>query len=340
MRRTRTVLANDSLLLLTAVIWGMAFVAQRMGMEHIGPFTYNAVRFALGALSLVPLILVRRARTHGAGGPARAAAAPAPAAGGFAGGAAPVGSLAAGLLAGGVLFVGASLQQIGLVFTTAGKAGFITGLYVVLVPLAGLLWGQRAGWSAWAGAVLSVAGLFLLSVTAAFAIERGDLFVLVGAFFWAAHVQVVGWLSPRTDPVKLSCVQFAVCSLASAGGTLLSERVVPAGILAAAWPIVYGGVLSVGIAYTLQVVAQRRAPPAHAAILLSLESVFAAIGGGLVLGERLGARGVAGCAIMFAGMILSQVPLIAASLAGNGLSPRSRRQRPGSPAKSGRNRHN
>jgi drug/metabolite transporter (DMT)-like permease len=326
MRRTRTVLANDSLLLLTAVIWGMAFVAQRMGMEHVGPFTYNAVRFALGALSLVPLIVVRRVRAAAAsaraGGALAAgvlAAAESPhAAGGADGAAVPVGSLAAGLLAGGVLFVGASLQQIGLVSTTAGKAGFITGLYVVLVPLAGLAWGQRAGWSAWAGALLSVAGLFLLSVTAAFTIGRGDLFVLVGAFFWAGHVQVVGWLSPRTDPVRLSCIQFAVCSLASAGGALLSEQVIPAGILAAAWPIVYGGVLSVGVAYTLQVVAQRRAPPAHAAIILSLESVFAAIGGSLVLGERLGARGVAGCAIMFAGMILSQVPLIAASLAGNG----------------------
>jgi drug/metabolite transporter (DMT)-like permease len=306
MRRTRTVLANDFLLLLTAVIWGMAFVAQRMGMEHVGPFTYNAVRFALGALSLVPLIVVRRARA--ARGPV-AAESPHDA-----GAAAPVGSLAAGLMAGAVLFVGASLQQIGLVYTTAGKAGFITGLYVVLVPLAGLLWGQRAGWGAWAGAVLSVAGLFLLSVNAAFTIERGDLFVLVGAFFWAAHVQVVGWLSPRTDPVRLSCLQFAVCSLASAAGALLTERVILAGILAAAWPIFYGGVLSVGIAYTLQVVAQRRAPPAHAAILLSLESVFAAIGGSGVRGERLGARGVAGCAIMFAGMILSQVPLIAASL--------------------------
>ena len=323
MRRTRTVLANDSLLLLTAIIWGMAFVAQRMGMEHVGPFTYNAVRFALGALSLAPLIVVRRARApvaspRVAGTPAAAKSLHAGAGSASAAdGVAPVGSLAAGLMAGGVLFVGASLQQIGLVFTAAGKAGFITGLYVVLVPLAGLLWGQRAGWSAWAGAVLSVAGLFLLSVTTAFTIERGDLFVLVGAFFWAAHVQVVGWLSPRTDPVRLSCIQFAVCSLASAGGALLSERVILAGILAAAWPILYGGVLSVGIAYTLQVVAQRRAPPAHAAILLSLESVFAAIGGSLVLGERLGARGIAGCAIMFAGMILSQVPLIVASLAGN-----------------------
>jgi drug/metabolite transporter (DMT)-like permease len=309
MRRTGVILANDSLLLLTAVIWGLAFVAQRMGMDNVGPFTYNALRFALGSLFLVPLILVRRA--HAAG--ARIVEQPR----GTPGGSRRMGSLVAGLLAGGVLFIGASLQQIGIVHTTAGKAGFITGLYVVLVPLAGLLWGQRAGWSAWVGALLSVAGLFLLSVTDTFTMERGDLFVLIGAFFWAGHVQIVGWLSPRTDPIRLSCVQFAVCSLASAIGALATEPVSLAGITAAALPILYGGFLSVGIAFTLQVVAQRRAPPAHAAILLSLESVFAALGGGLVLGERLGARGAVGCAIMFAGMVVSQVPLIASSLAGS-----------------------
>ena len=323
MRRTGTILANDSLLLLTAVIWGLAFVAQRMGMDHIGPFTYNALRFALGSLSLLPVILLRR-RAGGAStaaGAARVTASDAPPAG-----AAPapqpavqrgIGSLPAGLLAGGVLFLGASLQQAGLVSTTAGKAGFITGLYVVLVPLAGLLWGQRTSWSAWAGALLSVGGLFLLSVTDTFTMERGDLLVLIGAFCWTGHVQILGWLSPRTDPIRLSCVQFAVCSLGSAAAALLGEPASMAGILAAALPILYGGILSVGVAFTLQVVAQRRAPPAHAAILLSLESVFAALGGGLLLGERLGARGVAGCAIMFAGMIISQVPLIAVSLAGS-----------------------
>ena len=300
MRRTGTVLANDSLLLLTAVIWGMAFVAQRVGMDHVGPFTYNAARFALGALFLVPFALVRGpwSRRQDAG-------------------IRPVGALRAGLIAGAVLVFGASLQQIGLVYTTAGKAGFITGLYVVLVPLSGLLWGQRTGWSAWTGVVLCVVGLFFLSVTASFTMERGDLFVLVGAFFWAAHVQVVGWLSPRTNPVRLACVQFAVCSLASAGGALLTEHVSGAAIMAAVGPILYGGLLSVGIAFTLQVVAQRSAPPAHAAILLSLESVFAAIGGSLLLGERLSARGAAGCALMFAGMIVSQAPAIVISLAGS-----------------------
>jgi drug/metabolite transporter (DMT)-like permease len=313
MRRMATVFANDSLLLLTAAIWGMAFVAQRAGMDHVGPFTYNALRFALGALALVPIILIRR--THAA--PPQSARLPQPLAG------TPArawGAIPAGLLAGVVLFLGASFQQAGIVSTTAGKAGFITGLYVVLVPLAGLLWGQRAGVSAWAGAFLCVAGLFLLSLTDALTIERGDLLVLISAFLWAAHVQIVGWLSPRVDPFRLSCAQFAVCALLCSCGALIFERPALDGIRAAAWPILYGGVMSAGIAFTLQIVAQRKAPPAHAAILLSLESVFAAIGGSIVLGERLGARGVAGCAIMFAGMVVSQVPLIVSSFRHGGQS--------------------
>ena len=298
MRRAGSVIANDSLLLLTALIWGLAFVAQREGMNYVGPFTYNAVRFALGSLSLVPLILFR-ARRRECAPIAPTASAPR-----------RIGALPAGLIAGGILFFGASLQQIGIVHTTAGKAGFITGLYVVLVPLSGLFWRQRAGWSAWVGALLSVAGLFLLSMTDALTIECGDLLVLIGAFFWAAHVQAVGRLAPRTDPVGLSCVQFALCSLLSAGGALLTETPRLPDILAAAGPILYGGVMSVGVAYTLQVVAQRSAPPAHAAILLSLESVFAALGGLVILGESLSARGAVGCAVMFAGMLASQAPLL------------------------------
>jgi drug/metabolite transporter (DMT)-like permease len=268
------------------------------------------VRFALGAFVLVPFALFRGPWTAAASGDDGK---------GPVGAGTRIGPLRAGLIAGAVLVFGASLQQIGLVYTTAGKAGFITGLYVVLVPLSGLLWGQRAGWSAWSGAVLCVVGLFFLSVTSAFTMERGDFIVLVGAFFWAAHVQVVGWLSPRTDPVRLACIQFAVCSIVSAGVALLTEHPAVQNIMAAAGPILYGGLLSVGVAYTLQVVAQRRAPPAHAAILLSLESVFAAIGGSLLLGERLGTRGALGCALMFLGMLLSQAPGIAASL---GAAPR------------------
>jgi drug/metabolite transporter (DMT)-like permease len=295
MKSRPAALASDSLLLLTSLIWGLAFVAQRMGMEHVGPFTYNAVRFALGSLSLLPVLaLLRRPASASASLPASAK---------------PIHPLLAGVLAGVVLFGGASLQQVGLVFTTAGKAGFITGLYVVLVPLAGLIWGQRAGWSAWAGALACVVGLFLLSVNESFGLERGDALVLLGAFFWAAHVQLIGWLSPRTNPVQLACLQFATCAVLSAGAALIMERPALEGLTGAAGPILYGGLLSVGVAYTLQVVAQRTSKPAHAAILLSMESVFAAVGGGILLGERLGPRGVAGCAAIFAGMIVAQLPV-------------------------------
>jgi drug/metabolite transporter (DMT)-like permease len=289
MTRRPGVLANDALLLLTAAIWGFAFVAQRAGMAYVGPFAYTAVRFALGSLALLPFVILER----------RAAAAIPH----------PISPLAGGLVAGTVLFGGAILQQAGLVWTTAGKAGFVTGLYVVLVPIAGLLWGQRPGWSRWLGAALAAAGLFLLSVTQSFTIERGDLAVLVGALFWTAHVHVLGWLSPRTRVVALSCVQFAVCSVLSAIAMLFAERVTVASLASAAVPILYGGLVSVGVAYTLQVVAQRHAPPAHAAILLSLETVFAALGGWLVLGEHLSPRGLVGCCLMLVGMLCSQVPL-------------------------------
>jgi drug/metabolite transporter (DMT)-like permease len=306
MARRPGVLANDSLLLLTAAIWGFAFVAQRAGMEHVGPFAYTAVRFALGSIALLPLVFVERraARHDAAATPAGLPAAPTASA------ARPISPLTGGLIAGTVLFGGAILQQAGLVWTTAGKAGFVTGLYVVLVPLVGLLWGQHPGWPRWLGAALAAAGLFLLSVTRSFALERGDLLVLVGALFWTAHVHIVGWLSPRTRPVALSCVQFAVCSVVSGIVMLFTERVTAVSLVRAGVPILYGGLVSVGVAYTLQVVAQRRAPPAHAAILLSLETVFAALGGWLVLGERLSPRGLAGCILMLAGMLSSQLPLL------------------------------
>jgi len=212
-----------------------------------------------------------------------------------------------GALAGLVLFMGASLQQVGLVHTTAGNAGFITGLYVVIVPLLGLFWRQRPDLGTWIGALLAAAGLYLLSVTAAFEIAFGDLLVLVGAFFWAAHVLIIGWLSPRIESIQLACIQFAVCSLLSLITAAALETMTLQGLMGAALPILYGGLLSVGVAYTLQVVAQRDARPAHAAIILSLESVFAALGGWLLLGELLSARALAGCSLMMAGMLLSQL---------------------------------
>ena len=284
---------SDLLLLLIAAIWGGGFVAQRQGLEFVGPFTFNGVRFALGSLSLLPLVLIGQRRRNRLPGILPKA------------GAGPL--LAGGALAGAALFLGASLQQVGMVYTTAGNAGFITGLYVVIVPLLGLCWGQRPGAGTWLGAILAASGLFLLSVTARFTIGYGDLLELVGALFWAGHVLLIGWLSPRLDALKLSAVQFAVCSLLSLVTACCIETVDPAAILQAAFPILYGGLISVGVAYTLQVVAQRDAHPAHTAVILSAEGVFAAFGGWWLLGEVLGARGLLGCSLMLAGMLCSEL---------------------------------
>ena len=285
-------LKANLLLLVTAVIWGAAFVAQRVGMEHVGPFTYNGIRFALGALALVPLMR----RSEGLLPPPAYAAQP------------RLGTyIRGGALAGVVLFAGATLQQVGLVYTTAGKAGFITGLYVVMVPLLGLCFKRRTGLGAWLGAILASVGLYLLSVTESLSMEFGDLLVLIGALFWAGHVLVIGWFSPRMNPVKLAAAQFAACSVLSLAVALCVETITVAGLTGGAGAILYGGLLSVGVAYTLQVVAQREAEPAHAAIILSLEAVFAALAGWAFLAETLSTRGLIGCGLMLAGMLLSQL---------------------------------
>lgn len=283
----------DILLLITAMIWGFAFVAQRVGMDYVGPFTFNGVRFALGSLSLLPLILFlqKRQPQSPSGLPDERR----------------ISVLKGGLLAGGALFAGASLQQAGMVYTTAANGGFITGLYVVIVPLLGLFWRQRPHAGTWIGALLAAVGLYFLSITDDFTIAFGDLLVLVGAFFWAGHVLLIGWLAPRTDSLKLASVQFAVCSLLSLVIAFAVEHVSLESILQAGIPILYGGLGSVGIAYTLQVIAQREAHPAHSAIILSLEGVFAAFGGWLLLNEILTMRSFFGCMLMLAGMLLSEL---------------------------------
>jgi len=295
--QTKT-LRSDLLLLLAAFIWGTTFVAQRMGMSHIGPMTYNALRFALGALTLVPVILLFPRNERGQASDRRRGVR-------F--------LLYGGGLVGLALFGGASMQQMGLVYTTAGKAGFITSLYVVLVPVLGRLLGQRIGVSVWTGAILAVAGLYLLSVTGSFTIGRGDLLVLIGAFFWAVHVHLIGYLAKRANPLGIACLQFLACSALSLVAAVLFEEIAIAPILQATVPIFYGGVLSAGVAFTLQVICQRTSPPAHAAIVMSLETVFAALAGYVVLHERLGPRDLAGCALMLAGLMVVQLPLLLSS---------------------------
>lgn len=288
----------NALLLLVAAIWGFSFVAQRVGMQYVGPLTFNGVRFALGAVALVPLLWVGpRALRHPRGGF------------GGRGNRGPL--LRAGLVAGLVLTCGATLQQYGVVLTTAGKAGFITGLYIIFVPFLGLFVGQRTGRLIWTGAVLAAAGLYLLSATGPLAIAPGDGLVLLGAIFWAVHVLWIGHVSNRVPVLPLALLQFMVCAILSLTGALIFETMVWTAIWSARVPIIYAGLLSVAVAYTLQVVAQRRAKPAHAAIILSFEAVFAAVGGWWVLSESMSGRGLAGCGLMLAGVLLAQMSSVA-----------------------------
>lgn len=284
MRRQET--TAHLLLLVTALIWGLAFTAQRAGMASMGPLTFNGVRFLLGAASLTPLAWALGERRLPEAWTVRR-----------------------GVVLGGLLFLGAWLQQLGLCWTTAGNAGFITGLYVLLVPVLGYPLGQRAGRSTWIGSILAVVGMFLLSVTDDLTMGRGDLLVLLSAVFWAGHVLAVGRFSAGISAaaaVVLSIIQFAVCGAISLAGALITETITAAGLRQGLIPILYGGLASVGVAYTLQVVAQRHARPAPAAIILSLEAVFAALGGWVLLDETMGPRALLGCGLMLAGTIIGQ----------------------------------
>jgi len=284
-----TVIRSDLLLLITAVLWGFAFVAQRMGMEYIGPFLFNAIRFALGAGVMLAVMRMRRKPpAHGATNDQRL-------------------TTVRGIFLGLILFAGATFQQVGIVYTTAGNAGFITGLYVIFVPLFGIVSGQKSGVNAWGGAVLAVVGMYFLSVTADLTISKGDFLVLVSAVFWAVHVLYTGWLSPQHSAVRLALVQYLVVSVLSFIAAFFFETNTLQGVWMAAWPILYGGILSVGIGYTLQIVGQKKAPPTHAAIIMSLEAVFAVIGGMIILSETMTERKWLGAGLMLAGMLLAQI---------------------------------
>ena len=294
-------LQADLLLLLTSCIWGFAFVAQRTGMEFLGPFTFNAIRFAMGSISLLPLIIFLRTKAKKNNPPGDETK--------------PALSfktiLMCSLLAGIPLFGGASLQQIGMIYTTAGNAGFITSLYVVLVPIFGLFIGRKTGIPTWIGAAATLAGLFFISqAESPGSLNHGDVLVALSAVFWACHVLILDRLVKKIDPLVLSAGQFAWCAIFSLVPALFTESVTLEALKDALVPLLYSGLGSVGVAYTLQAVAQRHAPPAHASILLCLESVFAALGGIIILAEPTSSRTFLGFAFMFAGMIATQWDVI------------------------------
>lgn len=286
-------LRSNLLLLLAAAIWGFAFVAQRIGAKYLGSFTFNGVRFALGSISLLPLILFfnKKQKTDTEPAPSTKS------------------SLKAGIIAGFILFIAASLQQLGMTETTAGKAAFITGLYIVLVPVLGIALKHYIRFNTWIGIVIAAVGLYFLCVTESFSIARGDILELIGAFFWAVHILLIDRFTKKVDVLKLSFFQFVTCSILSLIVAGITENITLSGLWNAGIPILYGGICSVGIAYTLQVVGQKHAQPSHAAIILSMETVFASIGGLIILKENLGVRGYIGCLLMLAGMLLAQLQL-------------------------------
>ena len=281
--------------LVTAMIWGTAFVAQSVGADYMGPFTFNAARAVIAFVFLLCLCGLRAAYRK------RKGEIPVPA-----------GSrrdlIAGGLACGTALAVASCFQQKGLEATSPGKAGFITALYIVLVPLAGLLLGKRAPRAVWLGVVLAVAGLYCLCVTEEFSITGGDLYVLACAFCFTVQIMTVDHFTNKVDGVALSCVQFLVMTVLCSLG-MLAEELPPLALLDRwVWPVLYVGVFSSGVAYTLQILAQKDSDPAVVSLLMSMESVFATIAGALILGDRMSGREYLGCALMLAAVILAQIP--------------------------------
>ncbi len=297
-------LTHGGMLALAAFIWGTAFVAQSLGMEHIGPCAFNGARSFVGCIVLLPVIAAGR-RLRGAGKGQ--------------GGSAPLQNQSPKVLwlggaACGVLLAGASLlQQASLQYTTAGKAGFLTSLYIVIVPVLGIFLGRKAGGKVWAAVVLALAGAYLLSVAGGgegFSIGLGDSLVMICAVIFSLHIMVIDRVSPKVNGIQLSCIQFLVAGIISVICAAILERdsFTLSGLLASWGPLLYVGVLSSGVAYTLQIVGQAGLNPAVASLIMSLESVFAAISGWLVLSQPLSGRELAGCALVFAGVILAQLP--------------------------------
>jgi drug/metabolite transporter (DMT)-like permease len=305
-RERHTNIRSIFILTLTAVIWGMAFVAQRVSMEFIGPFLFMGIRMLFGALTLLVVLLV-----SGLFASARTKEQPRPTL-------TRLPLLKAGMACGCVIFLAGCFQQAGLVFTTASKAGFLTTLYIVLVPILGIALKHKTHWNTWISVLIAVVGLYFLCVTGGFSIQLGDMLTLIGAFFWACHILIIDHFVEgltQRDVMRLCVLQFAVASALSLVAAPLFDGLFVMGsfswerLVAALPTVLYVGVLSTGVAFTLQAFGQQGLNPSAASIIMSLEAVFSVIGGMLILGEVLSGRELFGCIAMFAAVLLSQLPV-------------------------------
>lgn len=287
------VMRHSLLLLLTATIWGFAFVAQSVGMDYVGPFTFTAVRSIIGGVVLLPVIAFRERKKNKEESTEKTNQRL---------------LFLGGILCGLLLCIASNLQQIGIQYTTVGKSGFVTAMYIVLVPVLGIFVHKKTGWQIWTAVGIAVPGLYFLCMTEGrFVMERGDVLTLLCAMAFSFQILVVDHFAPLVDGVKLACIQFFTCGILSALPMFFLEQPKSEQILAAWLPILYAGVLSNGVAYTLQIVAQRGMNPTVASLLMSMESVFSVLAGWLILHQKLNSREMTGCVLMFAAIMLVQI---------------------------------
>lgn len=280
---------NSLILLLTATIWGSAFVAQSVGMDYVEPFTFTAVRSIIGGIVLIPYILLTSKKKTTTSDNKTLF----------------IGGICCGIF----LFIASSFQQIGIQYTTVGRAGFITACYIIIVPIISLIFfKKKSDYKLWVAVLLSLMGLYLLCITDGFSIGKGDFLVFICAIFFSLHILVIDYFSPKVDCVKMSCIQFFVCGLISVLPAIILEDININMIFEAWAPILYAGVLSSGVAYTLQIVGQKNMNPTIASLILSLESCISVIAGFIILNQKMTSREIFGCVLMFSAIILAQLP--------------------------------
>lgn len=288
---------NSLILLLTAAIWGVAFVAQSVGMDYVGPFTFLFARSVIGGIVLLPVVAIlhRNGAIHtyeNAEEKRRARKT----------------LILGGVCCGTALCFASIFQQIGLLYTTVGKSGFLTACYILIVPLLGLLFGRKCGRLVWCGVALAIVGLYFLCLTDGLSVNLGDLLTFICAILFSVHIMVIDHFSPLTDSVKMSCIQFYICAAIAGVGMLLFEQPSLSALLAAWKPVLYAGALSSGAAYTLQIIGQKGMNPTVASLIMSLESVISVLAGWVILHQTLSGREILGCVLMFAAIILAQLP--------------------------------
>ena len=290
---------SSLLLFLAASIWGVAFVAQSVGMEYMGPFTFNGARSLIGGIVLLPLIAVRERSRKKNGGEAETPEKKK---------ARRKVTLLGGCCCGLAICTASMFQQYGIQYTTVGKAGFITTLYIIIVPIMGLFFGKKVRRIVWAGAALAAAGMYLLCVNETLSLNKGDLLVFLCAVIFSVHILVIDYFSPKADGVKLSCIQFFVAGILCTIGAFLLETPSWDALVSGAVPVLYAGVMSCGVAYTLQIIGQRNLDPTVASLILSLESVVSVLAGWVILDQTMNGKEIFGCVLVFAAVILVQLP--------------------------------